>query len=52
MPGSARTMAVCTVGALVAATAYTVVFGGNGWVWFLWVVLALVTAGVVAARRA
>lgn len=50
MPGSARTMAVCTVVGLVAATAYTVALGANGWVWFSWVVLALVTVGVVAAR--
>ncbi|MFI7102202.1 hypothetical protein ACIBK8_22925 [Streptomyces sp. NPDC050161] len=52
MPGSARTMAVCTVSCLVVATAYTVALGGNGWVWFAWVVLALTTAGMVAARRA
>ncbi|MFG2222356.1 hypothetical protein [Streptomyces sp. NPDC048644] len=52
MPGSARTMAVCTVAGLVVATAYTVALGGNGWVWFAWVVLALATAGMVAARRA
>ncbi|MEU7642488.1 MULTISPECIES: hypothetical protein [unclassified Streptomyces] len=51
MPGSARTMAVCTVCGLVAATAYTVALGGNGWVWFLWVVLALLTVGVLTARR-
>ncbi|MFC9231912.1 hypothetical protein ACFTZI_23615 [Streptomyces decoyicus] len=50
MPGSARTMAVCTVGGLVVATAYTVAMGANGWLWFCWVVLALVTIGVVAAR--
>ncbi|WP_043268491.1 hypothetical protein [Streptomyces sp. CT34] len=51
MPGSARAMAVCTVCGLVVATAYTVVFGGNGWLWCAWVVLALVTVGVVRARR-
>ncbi|WP_026247305.1 MULTISPECIES: hypothetical protein [unclassified Streptomyces] len=51
MPGSARAMAVCTVCGLVAATVYTVALGANGWVWFLWVVLALLTAGVVAAQR-
>ncbi|GAU70462.1 integral membrane protein MviN [Streptomyces sp. NBRC 110611] len=50
MPGSARTMAVLTVSGLVVATAYTVAMGANGWVWFSWVVLALVTLGVVAAR--
>ncbi|MEU4849678.1 hypothetical protein [Streptomyces gilvosporeus] len=51
MPGSAKTMAVCTVSGLVIATAYTVALGADGWLWFLWIVLALVTAGVVAARR-
>ncbi|MEU8684954.1 hypothetical protein [Streptomyces sp. NPDC048611] len=50
MPGSVKAMAVCTVGGLVAATAYTVALGSNGWVWFFWVVVALVTVGVVAAR--
>ena len=51
MPGSAKTMAVLTVGGLVVASAYTVAVGGNGWLWFAWVVLALVTVGVVAARQ-
>ncbi|MFJ5679365.1 hypothetical protein [Streptomyces sp. NPDC093097] len=51
MPRSARTMAVCTVCGLVAATVYSVVFGGNGLVWFLWSVLALATVGVLTARR-
>ncbi|WP_310727647.1 hypothetical protein [Streptomyces sp. N2A] len=50
MPGSVRTMAVCTVAGLVAATAYTVALGANGWLWFCWVILAVVTVGVVAAR--
>ncbi|MFF8309111.1 hypothetical protein ACWGLP_22535 [Streptomyces lydicus] len=51
MPGSARTMAVLTVSGLVAATAYTVAMGANGWLWFCWVVLALVSVGVWAAAR-
>ncbi|WP_030675301.1 hypothetical protein [Streptomyces rimosus] len=50
MPGSAKAMAACTVGGLVATTAYTVALGSSGWLWFAWVVLALVTVGVVAAR--
>ncbi|MEU5212810.1 hypothetical protein [Streptomyces sp. NPDC020742] len=50
MPGSARMMAVLTVGGLVVATAYTAAMGANGWLWFSWVVLALVTVGVWAAR--
>ncbi|WP_411144453.1 hypothetical protein [Streptomyces sp. x-80] len=52
MPGSAKTMAVCTVGGLVVATAYTAAFGVNGWLWIFWAVLALVTVGVLAARKA
>ncbi|MER5971997.1 hypothetical protein ABT112_20050 [Streptomyces sp. NPDC002055] len=48
MPGSAKAMAGCTVGGLVLATAYTVALGGNGWLWFAWVVLGLVTLGVLA----
>lgn len=51
MPASAKAMAVCTVGALVAATAYTVALGASGWVWFAWVVLALATLGVLAVRE-
>ncbi|WP_181138675.1 hypothetical protein [Streptomyces sp. Ru73] len=51
MPGSAKAMAGCTVGGLVLATAYTVALGSSGWLWFAWVVLALVTLGVVTARR-
>ncbi|MEU8352361.1 hypothetical protein [Streptomyces sp. NPDC048845] len=43
-------MTVCTVAALVAVTAYTVALGGNGWLWFGWVVLGLVTAGVATTR--
>ncbi|MEU8570479.1 hypothetical protein AB0C51_19390 [Streptomyces pathocidini] len=48
MPGSAKTMAALTVGALVLVTAYTVALGGNGWLWFGWVVLGLLTVAVVA----
>ncbi|MFE2445818.1 hypothetical protein ACPEIC_01655 [Stenotrophomonas sp. NPDC087984] len=50
MPGSAKTMTVATVGGLVLVTAYTVALGGNGWLWFTWVVLGLLTVGVVVAR--
>ncbi|WP_046088533.1 hypothetical protein [Streptomyces antioxidans] len=50
MPGSAKAMTVATVGALVLVTAYTVALGSNGWLWFSWVVLGLLTVGVVAAR--
>ncbi|UGY94883.1 hypothetical protein [Streptomyces gobiensis] len=50
MPGAAKGMAVTTVVALVVATAYSVALGGNGWVWFAWVVLGLVTLGLVSAE--
>ncbi|MGP3947984.1 hypothetical protein [Streptomyces sp. 7N604] len=48
MPGSVKTMAVLTVGALVLVTAYTVALGSSGWLWFGWVVLGLITIGVMA----
>ncbi|MER5886513.1 hypothetical protein ABT160_22040 [Streptomyces sp. NPDC001941] len=48
MSGSAKSMGVMTVGALVAVTAYTVALGSNGWLWFGWVVVGLVTIGVIA----
>ncbi|MFI0505491.1 hypothetical protein ACH3WN_21970 [Streptomyces albogriseolus] len=56
MPGttngstSTKTMGVLTVGGLVAVTAYTVALGSNGWLWFTWVVLGLLTLGMVATR--
>ncbi|MEV0695405.1 hypothetical protein [Streptomyces sp. NPDC050388] len=58
MPGShngsssAKTMGVLTVGGLVAVTAYTVALGSNGWLWFGWVVLGLITLAMVATRSA
>ncbi|NLU73432.1 hypothetical protein HCC61_12220 [Streptomyces sp. HNM0575] len=51
MPGSAKTLTVVTVGALVLVTAYTVTMGSSGWLWFAWVVLVLVTAGAATAQR-
>ncbi|MET8680320.1 hypothetical protein ABZW18_22735 [Streptomyces sp. NPDC004647] len=51
MPGSAKTMAVLTVGGLVLVTAYTVALGGSGWLWFAWVVLGLVTLGVLTTNN-
>ena len=54
MPGSAdgstKAMGAITVGGLVVVTAYTVALGSNGWLWFGWVVLGLLTLGMVASR--
>jgi len=51
MPGSARTLTVCTVAGLVLVTAYTVAVGGSGWLWLAWGALALVTVFALALRR-
>ncbi|GGQ27027.1 hypothetical protein [Streptomyces roseolilacinus] len=48
MSGSTKTMGTITVGALVLTTAYTVALGSNGWLWFAWIVLGLVTLGMAA----
>ncbi|WP_030544789.1 hypothetical protein [Streptomyces albus] len=50
MPPSVKAMTIATVAALVVVTAYTVALGGSGWLWFGWIVLAGVTAGMVALR--
>lgn len=50
MPGSVKTMTASAVAALVLVTAYTVALGSNGWLWFAWVVLGLVTVAVVATQ--
>ncbi|MEV7086220.1 hypothetical protein AB0O07_10030 [Streptomyces sp. NPDC093085] len=51
MSGSTKTMGALTVGALVVVTGYTVALGNSGWLWFGWVVLALVTLGTAATGR-
>ncbi|MDQ0989549.1 hypothetical protein [Streptomyces sp. V3I7] len=50
MNGSTKAMGALTVGALVVVTAYTVALGGNGWLWFGWVVLGLITLTMVVTR--
>ncbi|MDI3387997.1 hypothetical protein QIS99_17585 [Streptomyces sp. B-S-A8] len=50
MPSSTKTMGVATVGALVAVTGYTVALGSNGWLWFGWIVLGLITAAVALSN--
>ncbi|MFJ6938585.1 hypothetical protein ACIQUQ_16620 [Streptomyces sp. NPDC101118] len=52
MSGSLKAMAVLLVGALVVISAYSATIGSNGWLWFAWIVLALLTAGVAASRSA
>ena len=51
MSSSTKAMGVLTVGALVVVTAYTAALGSNGWLWFGWVVLGLVTVGVIASQN-
>ncbi|WP_165869648.1 hypothetical protein [Streptomyces barkulensis] len=51
MPEMAKAMTVTTVAALILVTAYSVALGGSGWLWFAWVVLGLVTLGVVTSRE-
>ncbi|MFD7614143.1 hypothetical protein [Streptomyces sp. NPDC059828] len=50
MSGSTKTMGVLTVISLVVITGYTVALGSNGWLWFAWVVLGLVTLGMLASK--
>ncbi|WP_369214883.1 hypothetical protein [Streptomyces flavofungini] len=52
MPGSTKTMGGFTVGSLIMVTAYSVALGSNGWLWFGWVVLGLLTLGMVLSRGA
>ncbi|MCP9959869.1 MULTISPECIES: hypothetical protein [Streptomyces] len=49
MSGPTRTMGILTAGALVLTTAYTVALGSNGWLWFAWIVLGLLTLAMAAA---
>ncbi|TDU79482.1 hypothetical protein EDD91_6293 [Streptomyces sp. KS 21] len=44
-------MAVMTFASLVAVATYSVALGSNGWLWFAWVVLGLLTAGMAASRK-
>ncbi|MEN3586504.1 MULTISPECIES: hypothetical protein [unclassified Streptomyces] len=50
LDGSTKAMGVLTLGGLVAVTAYSVALGGNGWLWFAWVVLGLLTLATISAR--
>ncbi|MFC9278582.1 hypothetical protein [Streptomyces collinus] len=54
MPGSTsgatKAMGAMTVGALILVTAYTVALGSNGWLWFGWVVLGLLTLAMIVTQ--
>lgn len=50
MSSSTKAMGMLTVGTLVVVTGYTAALGSNGWLWFGWVVLGMVTIGVIASR--
>lgn len=50
MPRAVKGMAGATVAALVAATLYSVALGGSGLLWFAWIVLGLLTLGMVTAE--
>ncbi|MBB1244939.1 hypothetical protein GL263_15390 [Streptomyces durbertensis] len=50
MTGSVKKMTVATLVALVVATAYSVALGGNGLLWFAWIVLGLATLALVTAE--
>ena len=51
MPGSTRTMALCTLVALVAVSGYTVALSSDGWLWFGWCLLGLLTAASALTGR-
>ncbi|MFH9943368.1 hypothetical protein ACH4OT_29120 [Streptomyces murinus] len=48
--GAIRTMGALTAGTLVAVTAYTVALGGDGRLWFGWVVLGLLTLAMAVTQ--
>ncbi|WP_424214959.1 hypothetical protein ACN20G_24455 [Streptomyces sp. BI20] len=50
MTGSVKTMAALTGGFLLVVATYSVALGSNGWLWFGWVVLGLLTAALAASR--
>ncbi|MEV2252892.1 hypothetical protein AB0I94_20325 [Streptomyces sp. NPDC050147] len=50
MPDSTKTMGAFTIGGLVAVTAYTVALGSNGWLWFGWIVIGMLTLAMVLSR--
>ncbi|WP_185921592.1 hypothetical protein [Streptomyces sp. WAC06614] len=51
MTGSVKAMAVLTFAALVVVATYSVALGSNGWLWFGWIVLGLLTVAMAASRN-
>ncbi|MFJ3927621.1 hypothetical protein [Streptomyces sp. NPDC090022] len=51
MTGSVKAMAILTFAALVVVAGYSVVLGSNGWLWFGWIVLGLLTAAMAASSK-
>ncbi|MGW0736418.1 hypothetical protein [Streptomyces sp. NPDC002851] len=57
MPGSTtdsstKYMGALTIGGLVAVTGYTVALGSNGWLWFGWIVLGVITLAMALSKPA
>ncbi|MET8583904.1 hypothetical protein ABZX39_23970 [Streptomyces collinus] len=48
--GATKAMGAMTVGGLVLVTAYSVALGSNGWLWFGWVVLGLLTLAMIVTQ--
>ncbi|MFH8341843.1 hypothetical protein [Streptomyces sp. AM6-12] len=48
--GSLKAMGALTASTFVAVTAYTVALGGDGWLWFGWVVLGLLTLAMAVTQ--
>lgn len=51
MQTPAKAMTACTGVCLVVITLFSVTLGGNGWLWFSWVVLGLATVGVIVTSQ-
>lgn len=49
--GAVKGMAIATMVALVLASLYSVALGGSGLLWFAWVILGLLTLGLVTAEN-
>jgi hypothetical protein len=52
-PGNrqARGLAVVTITCLVLVSAYSAVLRSDGWLWFAWTVLVLITAALFTVKQ-